>query len=89
MSRPQATGLAYARGATDVPLLYETIGENLRRTVERFGERDALVVRHQDRRLSYRELWDQVDLAARAFMARGCAKATGSVSGRRIATSGS
>ena len=36
---------SYARGTTAVPLLGETIGANLRRTVERFGEREALVVR--------------------------------------------
>ncbi len=47
----------------------ETIGENLRRTVERFGERDALVVRHQQYRATYRQLWDQVGLAARGLLA--------------------
>ena len=36
--------LSYARGARDVPLLDETIGANLRRTVERFPDREALVV---------------------------------------------
>ena len=45
--------LSYAHGASDVPLLGETIGENLRRTVERFGDREALVVRHQNVRLTY------------------------------------
>jgi fatty-acyl-CoA synthase len=61
--------LSYAHGASAVPLLGETIGENLRRTVERFGERDALVVRHQQYRATYRELWDQVGLAARGLLA--------------------
>ena len=36
--------MSYAHGPSDVPLLGETIGENLRRTVERFGDREALVV---------------------------------------------
>ena len=36
--------MSYAHGPSDVPLLGETIGANLRRTVERFGEREALVV---------------------------------------------
>jgi hypothetical protein len=36
--------LSYAQGPRVPPLLEETIGENLRRTVERFGEREALVV---------------------------------------------
>jgi len=69
-----STASSYERGPTDVPLLTETIGENLRRSVARFGERDALVVRHQGYRATYGELWKQVDLAARAFMAHGVRK---------------
>jgi fatty-acyl-CoA synthase len=65
------TDMSYARGPSGVPLLEETIGENLRRTVERFGEREALAVRHQGYRATYGELWEQVELAARAFIARG------------------
>jgi fatty-acyl-CoA synthase len=58
----------------DSPLLEETIGENLRRTVERFGDRDAVVVCQQRYRTTYRELWDEVDLAARALIANGVDK---------------
>ena len=65
---------SYASGPSDVPLLGETIGANLRRTVERHGEREALVVRHQGYRATYRELWLQVDAAARALLARGVRK---------------
>jgi hypothetical protein len=36
-------------GRRDVPLLEHTIGESLRRTVERFGDREALVVCDQGR----------------------------------------
>ena len=36
---------SYVHGTSTTPLLGETIGENLRRTVERFPDRDALVVR--------------------------------------------
>ncbi len=68
------TALSYAHGVSAVPLLGETIGENLRRTVERFGDREALVVRHQGYRASYRELWRTVDLAARGLLARGIRK---------------
>ena len=70
----QSTATSYEHGPSDVPLLGETIGENLRRTVARFGEREALVVRHQGYRATYGELWEQVDLAARAFMAHGVRK---------------
>ncbi len=65
---------SYAAGPTDEPLLEETIGANLRRAAARFGEREALVVRHQDYRATYAELDEQVDRAARAFLARGVAK---------------
>jgi len=63
--------LSYAFGVSSVPLLGETIGENLRRTVERFGNHDALIVRHQGYRATYREFWEQVGLAARGLLARG------------------
>jgi fatty-acyl-CoA synthase len=66
--------LSYASGPSDAPLLGETIGANLRRTVERFGEREALAVAHQHYRATYRELWLQVDAAARALLARGVGK---------------
>ncbi len=39
--------LSYAHGASDVPLLGETITENLRRTVRRVPDREALVVPYQ------------------------------------------
>ncbi len=42
------TELAYAAGPTDTPLLDETIGANLARTVDQHGSRDALVSVHQD-----------------------------------------
>jgi fatty-acyl-CoA synthase len=68
------TELSYVHGASAVPLLGETIGENLRRTVASFGEREALVVRHQEYRATYSQLWEQIDLAARGLLARGVQK---------------
>ena len=66
--------LSYAHGASPIPLLGETIGENLRRTVERDGDHEALVVRHQGYRATYREFWEQTGLAARGLLARGVRK---------------
>ena len=66
--------LSYVNGASDVPLLGETIFQNLRRTAERFGDRDALVVAHQQHRSTYRELVEQCELVARGLMARGVHK---------------
>ncbi len=65
---------SYAHGASDLPLLGDTIGERLRATVERFGEREALVVRHQGYRATYRELWAESGRAARGLLARGVEK---------------
>ena len=62
---------SYIHGATNVSLLGETIGDNLRRTVNRFGEREALVASHQGYRATYRQLWDQTGLAARGLLACG------------------
>jgi fatty-acyl-CoA synthase len=47
---------SYLHGPSLTPLLGETIGANLRRTVERFGDHEALVVRSQGYRATYREL---------------------------------
>ena len=44
--------LSYCTGPGDPPLLEETSGDNLRRTVERFGEREALVAGHQGHRVT-------------------------------------
>ena len=66
--------LSYAHGPSDVALLDQTIGENLRATVERFPEREALVVAHQRYRATYAELWLQVDRVARALIAHGVRK---------------
>jgi len=63
--------LSYASGPSSLPLLGETIGENLRRTAARHGDSEALVVPHQDYRATYRQLWDEVSLAARGLIARG------------------
>ena len=66
--------LSYTVGASRAPLLSQTIGANLRRSVESFGDREALVVRHQDVRLTYKELWEQTTRAARGLLACGVRK---------------
>src|SRR5437879_5855039 len=66
--------LSYTHGASPVPLLGETIGANLRRTVEKHGSNEALVVAHQGYRATYRQLWDQVSQCARGLIARGVQK---------------
>src|SRR5262249_25134786 len=65
--------ISYAHGASPVPLLGETIGENVRRSAERFPENEALVVRQQGYRATYRQLWEQTTELGRALIARGVA----------------
>lgn len=69
-----ADPISYSHGTSTTPLLGETIGENLRRTVEQFPERDALVVCHQNYRASYRQLWEATTQAARGLLALGIQK---------------
>ena len=65
---------SYASGVSGKPLIGETIGENLERAVARFGDREALVVRHQDVRLTYAELDTHVNALARGLLGAGLAK---------------
>ncbi|MBI07918.1 MAG: AMP-binding protein [Rhodospirillaceae bacterium] len=65
---------SYVHGTSAVPLLGETIGENLRRTVNRVSDRDALISVAQGYRATYRELWDATTELAKALLARGVAK---------------
>ena len=63
--------LSYASGTSTVPLIGQTIGENLEETVARCGDREALVVVHEGKRWTYRELNDEVDRLARRMLAMG------------------
>jgi len=63
--------LSYVHGHSPVPLLGETIGACLDRAARSFGDRDALIVCHQQRRYSYRELHDEVERAARGLLSIG------------------
>jgi fatty-acyl-CoA synthase len=69
-----STWLSYAHGTSTVPLLGETIGENLRRTVERDPGHEALVVRSQRYRATYGQLWDATTRAAKGLLAMGVGK---------------
>ena len=62
-----------AQGPTTVPLLEETIPQNLARTVAAHGGRDALVSVEQGLRYTYTEFADEVDRVARGLMAVGVA----------------
>lgn len=65
--------LSHTAGTTDVPLLDQTIPDNLDATVARFGDREALVDVQQGVRWTYREFSDRVTGLARGLLAAGVA----------------
>jgi fatty-acyl-CoA synthase len=65
---------SYSFGMGNIPLLGETIGENLRKTVEKFGNREALVVNYQNYRATYKQFWDQTTHVAKSLLAMGIKK---------------
>ena len=65
---------SYVHGTSSTPLLGETIGQNLRRTVERYGEREALVVLSQGYRATWRQFWDETTKVALGLLAFGVEK---------------
>ena len=62
---------SYASGTSTVPLLGDTIGENFRRMVDAYPDREALVDRGTDRRYTYRQLADEVEACALGLLELG------------------
>ncbi|WP_321396241.1 AMP-binding protein [Emcibacter sp.] len=62
---------SYVNGISDKPLRYQTIGEAFDEAVDLYGEREALVVRHQDIRWTYQEFAQQVNDFAAGLVALG------------------
>ncbi len=62
---------SYASGTSLSPLLGETIGANLARTVNRVPDAEALVSCHQGLRYRYAELDEMIDLVARGLLDAG------------------
>jgi len=68
---PSAPEMSYARGPESPALLNETIGQNLRNTVERFGDRLALADVPTGRTWTYRQFLADVCRLATALLQRG------------------
>ena len=66
--------VSYASGTSDKPLLGMTIGEAFDQTVSLHADREAIISIHQNMRLTYRQLSEQVNIAAKALMALGLQK---------------
>ncbi|OOG51669.1 AMP-binding protein [Polaromonas sp. C04] len=70
---PAPAAQSYARGATDVPLIEQTIGDFFDDMAARQGEREALVSAHQKRRYSYAALRAETNRLASALLRSGLA----------------
>ncbi len=64
---------SYSSGISEAPLLGDTIGGNLERTVTLHGDREALVDVTSGRRWTYTELLTDVDAVAKGLLAKGVA----------------
>jgi acyl-coA synthetase family member 2 len=62
---------AYTHGASSVALLGETIDENLKKTVTKYADQEALICSHQNYRATYKEFYDQVVEVAKGLIALG------------------
>lgn len=62
---------SYVHGASETPLIGETIGQHVDRIVARYPEHPAVVVRHQDVRWSYAEFNSEVEALAAGLVALG------------------
>ena len=66
--------LSYASGTSMMPLIGQTIGENLERSAAAWPDNEALVVVHQGVRLTYRQFDDEVNAYAGRLMGLGLEK---------------
>ena len=80
--------LSHVRGPTDSPLSTATVASLLADTASRFADRPAVVFREQDVRWTWAQFKAEVDRFAAGLAALGLQAATGSASGRPIASSG-
>lgn len=63
--------LSYVYGASSVPLLGQTIGGNLKKTVEKYPNQEALICVHQGYRATYQEFYNQTTAVAKALIFLG------------------
>lgn len=53
-------GLSYVRGSTELQLINKTVGNCLDATAQKFPDQEALVVNHENVRLTYAQLKEEV-----------------------------
>lgn len=67
-------GLSYVRGCTESHLNTKTVGQCLAATAQRLPNQEALVVLHEDIRLTFAQLKEEVDKAASGLLSIGLRK---------------
>ena len=67
----QSLTQSYVHGTSDRPLFGDTIGEHMDAVASRWGNREALVVRHQNVRWSYAELNERAEAFAAGLLKLG------------------
>ncbi|XP_036197832.1 medium-chain acyl-CoA ligase ACSF2, mitochondrial isoform X2 [Myotis myotis] len=67
-------GLSYVQGYTKFRLINKTVGRCLDVTAEKFPDREALIVVHENIRLTFAQLKEEVDKAASGLLSIGLRK---------------
>mgnify|MGYP002716824932 FL=1 len=52
--------ISYKHIGGNTPLIYKTVGDVLDKTAEKYGDRTAIVSCYQNKRITYREVKEQV-----------------------------
>lgn len=63
--------LSYVYGASNIPLLGQTIGDTLKNTVDKYPNQEALISVHQNYRATYQEFYNQTAAVAKALIHLG------------------
>lgn len=66
--------ISYVHGASQMPLLGETIGQNLKKITDKYPNQEAIVSVHQNFRATYQEFYDLTTKVAKALLANNVQK---------------
>ncbi len=66
--------ISYVHGASQMPLLGETIGQNLKKITDKYPNQEAIVSVHQNFRATYQEFYDLTSKVAKALLANNVQK---------------
>ncbi|XP_037348458.1 medium-chain acyl-CoA ligase ACSF2, mitochondrial isoform X2 [Talpa occidentalis] len=67
-------GLSYVQGRTSLRLINKTVGQCLEDTTQKFPDQEALIVSHENVRLNFTQLLEEVNKAASGLLSIGLRK---------------